>query len=87
MKTYDNSRWASSSYLLDYAAEAIQQDPDTLEHWATKAARLVYSGGLEFFEAWDALWLAGVAAGLPHLNAQQRIGEVFAHARTEQVAA
>jgi hypothetical protein len=87
MNTYNESPRASSSYLLGYASGAIQQDPETLEHWATKTARLVFVGGLEFFQAWDALWLAAVAGGLPHLVAQQRIGEAFAHARSEHVAA
>jgi hypothetical protein len=81
MKTYNESQWASSSYLLEYAADAIQQDTDTLEQWATRTARLVYAGGLEFFEAWDHLWFAAITGGLEQLVAQQRIGEAFASAR------
>ena len=59
----------------------IEHDTNTLEHWATNAARLVYAGGVPFGEAWDALWLAAVAGGLEHLVAQQRIGEAFAQAK------
>jgi len=87
MHTSHNSPWRSSIYFIGYAAGVIQQDPDTLEHWATKAARLVYAGGLEFFEAWDQLWLAAIAGGVEQLKAQQLIGEAFANARSERVTA
>jgi|GEM_PF-3400216 len=86
MRTYNESAW-TSSYLLGYSTTVIEQDPGTLEHWAQKVARVVYSGGIEFFVAWDALWLAAVAGGVPHLVAQQRIGEVFASARQGQEVA
>jgi len=87
MKQYDHSHGASSSYFLDYAEDAIAEDRQTLSHWAEKAARLVFVGELEFFEAWDRLWLSAVLAGTPQLVAQASIGEAFAKARQERIAA
>ncbi len=87
MRQCHYSRSPSTSYLLDYARGAILEDANALRDWAKKAGKLVHIGALEFFEAWDALWLAAVAAGVDQIVAQQRIGEAFADARGELVAA
>ena len=81
MERYDTSPWASSDYILGYASGRISEDPETLEHWATRIARLVYAGAVDFFVGWDCLWWAAVRAGVPQIEAQRRIGEVFASAR------
>lgn len=81
MTTYNHSPWSSSDYVLGYLSNLIIQDIETLEECSRRVARLVYAGGLEFFKGWDALWLSAVAGGMPQLQAQQIIGEVFATVR------
>ena len=77
---YQQSAW-SASYLLAYSVGAIEQNPETLKHWATRCAQVVFVGGLDFGETWDRLFLAAIAGGLSQAVAQQRIGEAFAAAR------
>lgn len=80
MSFYYTSPWGSS-YLLGYSLAAVEQDPETLMHWATQCARVVFAGGLDFHETWERLWLAAVSGGMEHLVAQERIGIAFANAR------
>jgi hypothetical protein len=66
---------------LRRAAEEIRRNPRLLHIWAQKTAHRVFAGVLDHGEAWDSLWLAAVAAGLDHGEAQRDIGMGFSAAR------
>jgi len=44
-------------------------------------AQLVDAELLNFFEAWEGLWLSATSAGVEHLDAQEVIGREFRNAR------
>jgi len=81
MRNYRTNTKAASRAVLREARRRVGQRLDGLALESFRLGQLVDAGLLDFFEAWDGLWLTATSAGMDHLDAQEVIGREFRNAR------
>jgi len=80
-KTYSTQPSHASVISLKQVTRRLAADPSRLWLEAQRLAHLTVTGELDTYDAWAACFLGVTMAGVPHLKAQQRIGEIFAAVR------
>jgi hypothetical protein len=81
MRNYNTKTTAASRAALRDARRRVGETPNRLALEAFRMAQLVDAELLNFFEAWEGLWLTATSAGMAHLDAQETIGREFRNAR------